>query len=323
MISTTSVSTTTVTNPTRVPYAGVNIAGFDFGCTDACDYNCPYTEDPPLPSQNGANGPGQMNHFVTDDGMNAFRLPVRWEYLVDGVLNGDLSESQFQIYDQLVQACITSGAELCIIDLHNYAHWNNYLIGSGANAPSASSFASIWGQLAGKYASDSQVAFGLMNEPHSGCNSDILDMGTWDSILQGAVHAIRSAGATSQMILLPGSEWTHTLGYLNNDSSDLQMVLDITDPTDATGAKLIVEVHEYLNPEDSGCSADSCGSTDSPICVTNSTGTDNGRGGLQNFVNAMREFGPGRKAMLTETGGNNDATYGCATYLCQELSFLK
>jgi endoglucanase len=264
-----------------------------------------------------------MNHFVTDDGMNAFRLPVRWEYLVDGVLNGDLSESAFQIYDQLMQACITSGAELCIIDLHNYAHWNNYLIGSGVNAPSASSFATLWGQLAGKYASDSQVAFGLMNEPHSGCSSDILDMGTWDSILQGAVNAIRSAGATSQMIMLPGSEWTHTAGYLSNDSSDLQMVLDITDPTDATGAKLIVEVHEYLNADDSGCSADSCKPPDSPICVTSSIGTDNDRGGLLNFVDAMRELGPGRKAMLTETGGNNDATYGCATYLCQELSFLK
>jgi endoglucanase len=264
-----------------------------------------------------------MNHFVTDDGMNAFRLPVRWEYLVNGVLNGGLSDSAFQIYDQLVQACITSGAELCIIDMHNYAHWNNYLIGSGANAPSATSFATIWGELAGKYASNPQVAFGLMNEPHSACNGDVLTIGTWDPIFQGAVNAIRSAGATSQMILLPGSEWTHTFGYLNNENSDLQMVLDITDPTDATGAKLIVEVHEYLNADDSGCSADSCSYPSTPSCVTSSIDTGYGRGGLQNFVDAMRAVGPGRKAMLTETGGNNDATYGCATYLCQELSFLK
>lgn len=37
-----------------------------------------------------------------------------------------------------------------------------------------------------------------MNEPH------ILDISSWAITVQGAVNAIRSAGATTQMIAIPG-----------------------------------------------------------------------------------------------------------------------
>ena len=41
-----------------------------------------------------------------------------------------------------------------------------------------------------------------MNEPH-----DIPNISAWATSVQAAVDAIRAAGATSQVILIPGSSW--------------------------------------------------------------------------------------------------------------------
>lgn len=61
-----------------------------------------------------------MNHFARDDGLNVFRLPVCWQYLVNGVLGGTLNANNFAVYDQLVQGCLATGA-YCVVDIHNYA----------------------------------------------------------------------------------------------------------------------------------------------------------------------------------------------------------
>ena len=137
----------------------MNIAGFDFGC--GTDGTCTTSSaDPP-----GAAGIAQMKHFVTDDGLNAFRLPVGWQYLVNNKLGGTLDAGNLAKYDNLVQGCLSSGAAMCIIDIHNYARWNGQIIGQGG--PTNTQFASLWSQLATKYASNSKVAFGIMNEPVS------------------------------------------------------------------------------------------------------------------------------------------------------------
>lgn len=112
-----------------------------------------------------------MNHFVKDDGLNAFRLPVSWQYLVNNNLGGTLDATNFANYDALVQGCINSGASMCIIDIHNYARWNGAIIGQGG--PTNAQFSSLWSQLATKYANNAKVAFGLMNEPHDGNTSMI------------------------------------------------------------------------------------------------------------------------------------------------------
>ncbi len=61
---------------------------------------------------------------MKDDGFNAFRLPVGWQFLTNDVLGGPIDDANLQEYDDLVQACINSGAAGCIIDIHNYARWN-------------------------------------------------------------------------------------------------------------------------------------------------------------------------------------------------------
>jgi endoglucanase len=97
----------------RVAFAGVNIAGFDFGCgTDGtCDTKSTFDVT--------AKGSGiqQMLHFVNDDELNAFRLPVAWQFLVNNQLGGPLDATNTAAYDKLVQGCVSSGAKLCIIDM--------------------------------------------------------------------------------------------------------------------------------------------------------------------------------------------------------------
>ena len=66
------------------------------------------------------DGPSQMQHFVKDDGFNFFRLPVGWQFLVNNQLGGPLDSDFFGTYDNLVQACLSTGAK-CLLDIHNYA----------------------------------------------------------------------------------------------------------------------------------------------------------------------------------------------------------
>jgi endoglucanase len=104
-----------------------------------------------------------MKHFVNDDGLNTFRLPVGWQFLLNNNLGGNLDSTNFATYDKLVQGCLGSGAALCIIDIHNYARWNGAIVGQGG--PTNAQFASLWSQIAAKYKGNTKVAFGLMNEP--------------------------------------------------------------------------------------------------------------------------------------------------------------
>ena len=148
---------------TKVQYAGVNIAGFDFGCT--IDGTCSLTGmSKPYDIVQGANAIGQMNHFIKDDSLNTFRLPVGWQFLVNGQLGGQLNSNNAGQYDRLVQGCLSSGAALCILDIHNYARWNGKIVGQGG--PTNAQLADVWKQLATKYGKQAKIAFGVMNEPH-------------------------------------------------------------------------------------------------------------------------------------------------------------
>lgn len=128
----------------QVWQAGVNIAGFDFGCD--INGNCsPSSADPPLASLGGPDGIGQMNHFRSL-GLNCFRLPVSWQYLVNNNLGGALDPTNFGRYDQLVQGCLATGAH-CIIDIHNYARWNNNIVDQSGGAVTGGHLNSLWQQL--------------------------------------------------------------------------------------------------------------------------------------------------------------------------------
>ncbi|KAF3916658.1 Endoglucanase [Dactylellina cionopaga] len=238
-------------------------------------------------------GVTQMRHFVNDDKFNIFRLPTGWQYLLNNNLGGTLDSTNFGKYDTLIQGCLSLGA-LCIVDIHNYARWNGGIIGQGG--PSDDQFVNLWTQLAKKYASQSRVVFGVMNEPHD------ININTWAATVQKVVTAIRNAGATSQIILLPGNGWTSAGEFVSNGSGAL--LNQITNP-DGTKNNLVFDVHKYLDSDNSGTHVE---------CVTNNIDA-----AFQPLATWLRSVG--RQAFLSETGGGN--VDSCVSYMGQLLDFLQ
>jgi endoglucanase len=123
-----------------------------------------------------------------------------------------------------------------------------------------------------------------MNEPHN-----IPDMAIWAATVQAAVTAIRQAGATTQLILLPGNDFTGAQTFVSNGSAgNLSTVHNL----DGTNTSLIFDVHKYLDSDGSGTHTD---------CVSNHI-TDTFMP-LATFLTANK-----RTAILSETGGGNTAS---------------
>ncbi|KAI1424106.1 glycoside hydrolase family 5 protein [Xylaria sp. FL1777] len=278
-----------------VQYFGVNIAGFDFGC--GTDGTCVTTKVyPPLSALGGPDGAGQMSHFVNDKSMNIFRLPVGWQFLLNNQLGGTLDSNNFNQYDQLVKACLGTGAT-CIIDIHNYARWNGQIIGQGG--PTNDQFANLWSQLATKYATEEKIFFGLMNEPH-----DVPDINAWAVSAQAAVTAIRQAEAdasgSAHTILIPGNDWTSAAAFPTNSGPAL---LSVVNP-DNTTTGLVFDVHKYSDSDNSGTHTD---------CTTDNIST-----AFAPLADWLRTNN--RQAINTEMGGGN--TESCQKFVCDQIAYL-
>jgi endoglucanase len=76
-----------------------------------------------------------------------------------------------------------------------------------------------------------------MNEPH-----DLPSVALWIPVVQAAVNAIRAAGATTQLILMPGSSWSGAAQLPTEAGPGL---LTVTDPAGGT-SKLIFDGKAHL-----------------------------------------------------------------------------
>ncbi|TPX18099.1 uncharacterized protein E0L32_011823 [Thyridium curvatum] len=275
------------TCPADLKPQGIAIAGIDFGCD--IDGTCPVNSGSfPLSGYGGSDGEGQMKHFVTDNGLNMFRLPVSWQYLLHGKSPGDkFDQDAFARYDKLMQACLNTGA-YCMIDMHNFARFDGGIIGQGG--PTNDQFGDLWSQLATAYASDKKVVFGLMNEPHD------LDIKLWSDTCQAAVTAIRKAGADKQMILLPGTNFDSAATLVSTGSAEA--LLKITNP-DGSNDGLLLDIHKYLDENNSGQHAQ---------CTTNNTEAFTE---LAAYLRKQKRIG-----MVSETGASSDSS--CMTAFCAQ-----
>jgi endoglucanase len=167
-----------------------------------------------------------------------------------------------------------------MIDIHNFARYNDQIIGQGG--PSNSDFASFWGALAGKYADKERIIFGVMNEPHH------LDVQDWVNTCQEAVTAIRKAGATSQMILLPGTNFDSAATLL--ETGGLDALMNITNP-DGSVDGLVLDVHKYLDEDNSGTHEE---------CVTDNIDS------FRKLAGHLRNIT--RLALVSETGASHDSS---------------
>jgi endoglucanase len=176
-----------------------------------------------------------------------------------------------------------------MIDIHNFARWNGGIIGQGG--PTDDQFVALWTQLATKYAADDKVVFELMNEPHD------LDINLWTQTCQKVVTAIRNTGATSQMILLPGTNFDSAATLVSSGSAALLM--GITNPDGSTDG-LVLDIHKYLDVDNSGTHT---------TCVTDNVGN------FTLVADFLRQSG--RQGLISESGASSDASVGSIRLLPQ------
>ncbi|KAL6792977.1 glycoside hydrolase family 5 protein [Trichoderma sp. SZMC 28012] len=270
----------------KIKYLGVAIPGIDFGCD--IDGSCPTdTSSVPLLSYKGGDGAGQMKHFAEDDGLNVFRISATWQFVLNNTVDGELDELNWGSYNKVIDACLVTGA-WCMIDMHNFARYNGGIIGQGGVSDDI--FVNLWVQIARYYVDNDKIIFGLMNEPHD------IDINIWAETCQKVVTAIRKAGATSQMILLPGTNFASVESYVSTGSADA--LSKITNPDGSTDL-LYFDVHKYLDINNSGSHVE---------CTQDNVQA------FEDFATWLRQNK--RQAIISETGASMDPS--CMVDFCAQ-----
>jgi endoglucanase len=226
--------------------------------------------------------------------MKILRIPFAWERLQPS-LGGDLDATELGRLDDVVSYATGKGTRV-IVDVHNYARYNGALIGAGT--VTAADLADFWGKMSAHYASNALVIIGLMNEPHD------IDVNSWLAAANGAIAAIRAAGATN-LILVPGTNWTGASSWPTSNAAMLGVV--------DSGNNYAYEVHQYLDSDSSGSHT---------TCVSATIGTER----VMPFMTWLESNG--RRGFLGEFGGgaaadteSQDQT--CATALDAMLSLIQ
>lgn len=264
-------------------WTGINLSSAEWGTALPGTYGKDYT----YPT------PAEIDRY-TGVGMTLFRIPFRWERLQQS-LDGDLDATELAHLDAIVNYTTGKSAR-AIIDPHNYARYNNVLIGSGT--VTSANLADLWGKLAAHYASNPLVVFGLMNEPHD------ITVTAWLDAANASVAAIRAAGANN-LILVPGTNWTGAATWTS--SNDL--MLNIVDSAN----NYVYEVHQYLDSDSSGTHT---------TCVSTTIGTER----LMTFMTWLATNK--KKAFLGEFGAGATADtqvqdQTCATALDSMLALIQ
>jgi endoglucanase len=265
-------------------YAGVNLAGAEFG-------------ENSLPGTNNQNYiyPNQTEvDYYRSKGMNIIRLCFRWERLQQAT-NASLNATELGRLNTFVSTTTAKGMYV-ILDPHNYArYYNTNLIGS-TRAP-ISAFSNFWWRIANIYRTNDHVIFGLVNEPHDMATE------TWRDAAQAAIDGIRITGATN-LILVPGNAWTGAHSWLQNwyGTPNSTVMINISDPAN----HFAYEVHQYLDSDSSGTST---------TCVSPTIGAER----LANFTTWCRANGV--RAFLGEFAGSTDS--GCLVAVSNMLNYIQ
>ena len=210
---------------------GVNISGGEYGKATADNPGKLWTSYV-LPTA------AQLDYYA-GKGMNVIRLPFQWERM-QGVANGKLNPLYLDQIDQVVALSKARGMKV-VLDLHNFGSGYGKLVGS-ADLP-ASALADLWFRLASHYAREDGVLFGLMNEPHTQKAPE------WAAIAQESLLAIRTAGATTQQVLVPGTAWDGGHNWVKSGNA-AALLATIKDPA----SNVAFEVHQYFDANNSGTS---------------------------------------------------------------------
>ncbi len=186
--------------------------------------------------------------YYAGKGLNVIRLPIQWER-VQPTLDGPLNTADMAQIKQVVGEAKSLGMTVDL-DLHNYGSYNGSPIGSAAVPIGA--FDNFWSAVATQFAGNPNVMFGLMNEPN-------LPSATWLAAANGAIQAIRDAGATSQKILVSGIDYDTASTWLSSGNAAAYGNA-IVDPSNNHA----FEVHQYFDSDGSGVGGDTVSATIGP-----------------------------------------------------------
>jgi len=222
----------TASSPPATRFAGVNLAGGDFGKVPGklwTDYAYPK--------------PANIDVFA-EEGFNLIRLPFRWERLQPN-LGGELVEEDLSHIREVITYAAGKGMTT-VLDTHNYAkrrladdNWSaDQSIGSRAVPVEA--FEDFCARLGGAFKDHTTVMFGIMNEP-----ADI-EARTWLQAANVAAAAIRRAGA-SHTLCVPGVNFTGAHSWARSGN---EIMKEFTDPA----GNFVIEVHQYFDADSSGTS---------------------------------------------------------------------
>ncbi|TAQ84851.1 hypothetical protein B7494_g6824 [Chlorociboria aeruginascens] len=288
-------------------YAGVAESGGEFGV-----YSSSATVGFGLPGRFGVDyqfiNEAAIDTYVNQNKINLFRVAFLLERMcpLSYGLGATFNETHFTEFETAINYITVTHGVYAILDPHNYMRYNNpsqqpttgSIIGDTTDPKAATTaqFAAFWGELAGRFATNEKVIFGLMNEPH--------DMDT-NLILandQAAINAIRAAGA-KQLIIAPGNGYTGghswTQSYSGNSPASSAVMYQITDPANNTA----FDIHEYLDSDFSGTHSD-C----TELASTN----------LAPLTAWLQQYG--FKAMITEFGAANGTE--CASYVSDIINYM-
>lgn len=263
-------------NASAFKFMGVNEAGAEFGSNIPGVYMVDYT----FPRTSSID-------YMISSGMNIIRLPFLWER-IQPQLGGSFDPTYLGYITTTVNYITVTKGAYVLLDVHNYARYNNVPIGQGV---AFSDFQNLWIQLAGQFKSNPNVVFGLMNEPNTMPYSDVYNA------MQAAINGIRSTGATN-LITVPGNDWTGAHSWMAGDATSMA---NITDPLN----NFMFEMHQYFDNNFSGNGA--CNTSFDPSQV---------------FAPAtawLRSMG--KTAFLGEFGIEN--TPGCLAVLDNTMAYLQ
>lgn len=210
-------------------FYGVNLAGAEYNAAQLPgvafkDYVYPDSEE---------------LHYFHSIGMNAFRLPVRWERLQQKLF-ADLDAAELHRVQDVV--ALAHKMKACVIlDIHNYGEYRGKPLGS-ADVPNAA-FIDLWQRLLKVFPDPADVAFDLMNEPSK------LAVKDWAALAQQTVYALRKA-ESRHLLLIEGGRWSgaHDWSAGQGGVSNADAFSTFADPAN----NYAIEVHQYPDEDHSG-----------------------------------------------------------------------
>ncbi|KAH6626486.1 glycoside hydrolase superfamily [Chaetomium sp. MPI-SDFR-AT-0129] len=285
-------------------YAGVAQSGGEFGV-----WSADATPGTGLPGTFGVEyqfiDEAGVDTMVDQNKVNLHRVAFLLERMcppADG-LGAKFNETHFDFFKQSIDYITVTKGAYAILDPHNYMRYNDpssqpysgSIIGNSSDPTAATTaqFGEFWGELAGRFADNEKVIFGLMNEPHDMPSSLLLDN------LQAAVDAIRAAGANN-LIIAPGNSWTGGHAWTQGgDEASSEWLHKLVDPANNTA----IDIHEYLDQDFSG----------SHTACTQDAATN-----LADVTAWLKEHN--LKAFITEFGGSN--TTECLDMLDSMVDYM-